>query len=118
MSFTVPGDLEFTADRRDLLLIQGGEEIRQRADSALKTFQGDWIFDSRAGLRYKDLLFGRSDLAIDLWKAEITRVVGSVAGVLQVTAAAASYDRPTRKLTVSWVARTVAGPVRSEVTFD
>jgi hypothetical protein len=117
VSFTVPRDLEFTADRRDLLLIQGGEEIRQKADNALQVFQGDWIFDARAGLRHKDLLFGRSDLAIALWRAEVVRVVESVGGVLRATEVRADYDRTTRRLTVTWAAQTVAGPVRSEVTF-
>lgn len=115
--FNVPGDLILSDDRRDIVLWQGAEEIKAKADAALTVFSGTWAFDSEYGLRDFERLFGKPvDLAY--WQSEVSRVVSSVAGVVRVRTVQVAFDSPSRALSVRWSADTDAGVVSSEVSYS
>ena len=116
MSFTVPGDLELNDARTDVLLVQGGEEIRAAVDAGLQIFKGLWRYDQARGILDFRTLYGKpSDLG--LWRASIWARVAETEGIQRVTGVSVSFDRAARKLSVVWAAEAVSGAVTSEVSF-
>lgn len=116
MSFVVPGDLQLTEDGTDLASWQGIDEIAQTIDAALHIFQGTWKFNLRAGLSDFRRLFDKP-AATSLWRSEVYRTIASVEGVERVQSVVVSFDRPTRRLRVTWRAKTVAGAATSSVEY-
>jgi hypothetical protein len=117
--FQIPGDLALSADGRYLLLWQGGEEIAHRANVALQTFAGAWVYDPNKGVKYLYEIFEKpASAGLALLRAEIWRVLGETAGVVEVLQVQIDFDPETRTATIRWQARAeAAGVVSSEVTI-
>jgi len=117
--FQIPGDLALSADGRYLLLWQGGEEIAYRANVALQTFAGAWVYDPSKGVKYLYEIFEKpASAGLALLRAEIWRVLGETAGIVEVLQVQIDFDSDTRTATIRWQARAdTDGVVSSEVTI-
>lgn len=109
-TFTIPGDVALTEFDHDVGLWQGADEIADRCNLALKTFQGSWSFDTRLGLRNFETLFEKP-AALELWRAEVWRVVQSIQGISYVQQVQITYDRSNRAFLLEWAAKSDAGVI-------
>jgi hypothetical protein len=116
--FQVPGDLALADDERTLVLWQGAEEVAERIAVGLQTFAGTWTYDLRYGMRYLyEILEKPSEVGLALLRAEIWRMIGGTPGVTSVTAVQLDYRPEMREVTVSWQAKTDAGPTTGSVVI-
>jgi hypothetical protein len=61
--FPVLGDLELTADGRDLVLISGKEKVAQSIRTGAQIFRGSWRYDRSIGIPYfQEILVAGPDL--------------------------------------------------------
>lgn len=116
MSFVVPGDLLLNEDESDLVLVQGLEEIRAAADSALQTFKRTWRYDLNAGAIDTATVLEKGAQRGPL-RAAIWRTLSRLEGIERVLGIAVSYDPVERAAAVTWSAQTVAGAVTSTVRY-
>lgn len=106
---TDDGDIDFTDNT--FSLVNGQDEIRQRALQNLRTFLGEWFLDLSIGVPYIQLIFQKGtppNLIDALFKSEILLVKG-VTGLKKFDPL--DLDPATRSLTVNFEATTTEGDV-------
>jgi hypothetical protein len=81
--FPIQGDLELTADGRDLVLVDGPEKVRQNIRVRASIFKGSWRYDRTKGMPYFDeiLVAGAS---VELIRRRFYDMLIQTPGVLSV----------------------------------
>jgi hypothetical protein len=109
------GDFELGLDG-DLQFVTGADAVAQLIMIAVLTVKGEWFLDLDVGIPYferdgvaaEDAIMGQafdSQKVVKAFAAEISSVPG-VAGILSLSA---TFDGPTRTMTVTWAVSTVFG---------
>lgn len=132
MNIDDPTDLALDPEDNDILIdtdvhwITGVAGVAQAVQIAVSMFAGEWFDDLDEGIPYFLRPGVNAGLVILGRKFREARVLASfrpviarVAGVASIDTLTASFERTTRKLTVSWVVRTVFGDtVRDSLTME
>jgi hypothetical protein len=116
--FSIPGDIALSDDGRYLLLWQGAEEVAARVAVAIQTFAGTWRYDQRAGVRYLFEIFEKpASAGLALLRADLWRVIRETPGIVAVVKMTLDFAPATREATVTWEAKTDAGPIGGTVVI-
>ena len=86
-----------------IVLVEGIDEVRQSLQQSLRFLKGEWFLDIRMGVPYRDLKEKSSDES--LFRSVVTKVALDVDGVLEVLALELDFDRVTRELKGTILAR-------------
>ena len=108
------GDVSFESGASSVTSI-GAEDLAQRLQIRLRTFQGEWFMDNTLGIDWWGRVFGknRSKAAVDaLVQAEILKEPDA----LQITSYTSSITSD-RKFTCSFRVRTEEGAISAPVSF-
>jgi hypothetical protein len=110
----VPGDLQLTADGRDLQRVSGPEKVRQNIKVRAATFKGSWRYDRRLGMPYfEDILaFGAS---VELVRRRFFDMLTGTPGVLSVQALTIRFDRAAETIFVEFTVITDTSEVVRDV---
>lgn len=92
------------------LIYESRQAVAQRIKVVLETQRGEWRYDTRFGVRWRELAYVKNP-DIPRLSAEIRRVVGAVQGVTSVVEVDIRINRATRALTIGVQARTNLGDV-------
>ena len=96
----------------DLILVDDAERIAQQVVIALELHRGEWMFDTRAGVPYKEQIW-RKNPNIQFIRSLLMQTMLAVEGVTRVTKLNTFYDAAGRKLTVDYTVTMADGtPVR------
>lgn len=103
---------DLVVERRDLRLTSSVlEEVAQRVYFALDMQRGQYVYDTRAGFPWRELVFVKAPNFTAI-RAELRRVVKAAdTRVLRVENIVLTLDAPTRHLTLSLDVVTEAGTV-------
>lgn len=107
---TADGELDLTAG---LALVEDLEQLEQNLRSRLRTFYGEWVFDTSRGVKYyEEILVKSPDLSVveGILKATILET----AGVVELTEFSMDFDVATRNFTVTAAITTEYGTVYLE----
>jgi hypothetical protein len=96
-------------------LVRGAAAVAQHIRQRLSFFLGEWFLDIRQGVPWFQVILNRADEATAT--AILRNVVGGTPGVLEVITFTAKLDRSTRRLSVSFVARTIDGDILTETDY-
>lgn len=102
MDILLDGSRDIDLSTGDLQLTSGSEALLQRIERTLLTFKGEFEFDTRIGVPWRDIFTRPARLS--RIKSVIRRAIESVDGVDGVLDLVLSFDGATRTLTVSKVA--------------
>lgn len=117
-------DIKLDEDSGDIALVNGDftvtdigvDDLAQRLQIRLNTFQGEWFMDSTLGIDYFNRVFGknRSKTAIDaIMQAEILKEPDA----LQIVSYESSLGS-NRTFTCIFRVRTEAGAITSPISFN
>lgn len=82
--FPIKGDLELSADGRELVIISGPERVAQALTVAAQVFKGSWRYDLNLGVPYfQEILVAGPEL--ELVKQRFREMALRVAGVAAVS---------------------------------
>lgn len=101
--FPVLGDLELTADGRDLQLVSGAAKVAQSIRVRAQIFHGSWRYDRQVGMPYfQDILvFGAS---VELVRRRFHELIANTDGVLSVQSITVKFDRTSETIFVEFEA--------------
>lgn len=105
------GDIELVDG--DLSLVEGVEAIGQSAKQRLKLYLGEWFLNINAGVPWFQVVFVKNPNLL-LIEAILRDVVLLTPGISELDTFNLTYDNLTRKLGVSFKARTING----DLNFD
>lgn len=92
--FPVLGDLELTADGRDLVLVSGAEKVRQNITVRAQIFLGSWRYDRSRGVPYfQDILVAGP--SVELVRRRFYELVAGTDGVVSVTRITVRFEGTT-----------------------
>lgn len=101
-------------ERNNLVLVSGGEEVKQAVLHALKTFRGEWFLDVTLGVPwFQEILVKNPATAEALLKREIL----SVPGVLSLDSFVLRSDPATRRTNVVFKFGASDGPVEGSLVL-
>ncbi len=100
------GDLAIEQD--DLVLLEGGEAIRQDVQIRLRFFRGEWFLDTRIGVPYYEEILGQKP-RLTLIKGIFRQAILSSPGIESISDLTLDFDRASRLLTVDFSADTITG---------
>lgn len=86
----------------NLALVYDAEAVGQHAKQRLGTFQGEWVYDTTAGVPWLSQILGKGydpALAEAVVKAEIL----DTDGVTEITSFSVSFDKTSRGVTINEV---------------
>lgn len=112
---TLTGDLAL--DGGDLTFVRGRDAVAQYLSQKLRLFLAEWYLDQTKGIPYFDEVFVKnpSQVVIDTrFKNEIL----NTAGVVELISYSADLDGPTRRLTLTFSARTEDGQIDFSETIE
>ena len=107
------GDLALDAQGR-LRIVDGAEAVAQRIRVAVRTIQGEWVFDQTLGLPFFGGVVGKTP-TLDLVRSVIVDAIAGVEGVARIVRLDLVQNRIARTLTVT--GQVEAEPPIGEVTF-
>lgn len=107
MSFTrcfpIVGDLELTADGRDLVFVSGADKVRQNIKSRAGILKGSWRYDRSKGVPYfDDILVAGASVA--LVRRRFYELILGTDGVTAVTSCNVRFDSKTETVFVDFEA--------------
>lgn len=110
------GDLDLSTGTIEV--VDGVEATGQKITIRLQFFRGEWFLDERIGIRYFQEVLGQK-LRKNLVERIFRETVLTTPGVLSIENFELSFDGPTRALSISFLAMTVADdvPVAFDLTF-
>lgn len=100
---TPDGDIDVTGGRTRI--VRGAEEKAQKIRNRLRLFQGEWFLDTRVGVPWFKVVFGVKNPDLEIIKRLFERVILSVPGVASVDDVTIEFNRATREMTYSFLAR-------------
>jgi len=89
-------------------ILQGPPAVIQKVRQRFRFFKGEWFLDQRLGIPFLQAIFIKSPSQL-LVNAIFQQVLAGTPGVASVTSFSSSLDRPSRTLTVDFVAPLVDG---------
>lgn len=92
----------------DFVLVDGAERVRQQIEIRLNLWRGEWFLDSDFGTPYTSEVLGKGvnpEAAVSAIKREVL----AVDGVTSIESLTYSVAKETRKLSLSFAARTDYG---------
>jgi hypothetical protein len=103
-------------DANDWVMVEDADEVIQRVAVALKTHRGEWLFDTDAGLPYREEIMVRNP---DLPRITglIRALITSIDGVTSIKQLRLDHDESARKLSVYGTVATEYGPADFGVTL-
>jgi hypothetical protein len=109
-------DHDIGVDSADLSLVVGADEVAQHLGVGLRLFRGEWYLDDAAGVPYYQSFFvaGPNTRTIE------TTLRQEIQGDIDVDSLGEfdlELDRPTRKLSVSFIAESTYGDVEVSAVF-
>lgn len=116
MGFPVPGDIELSADGRELLVVEGRAKIAQSIKTRAQIFKGSWRYDRALGVPYFEdiLVAGRS---VELVRRRFHELIAGTDGVTGVTGLALTFDSATETISVKFDCTTVFGTVSDTLSL-
>lgn len=88
-------------ENRDLVLVEGIEEVAQRVFTVLDTFRGTYVFDTRLGFPWVELVFSQRPLNEAVVVAELRRTVKRCDSRIVSVDIVLELNETTRALSVS-----------------
>ena len=110
----INGDLDLSTG--DLVILTGLDATPQRLARKLKFFEGEWFLDTRTGIPYfRSILVKnpQTNVILSIYRQAIT----TDEAVTSLNDLNLEYEGLTRKLSVTFVAETVDGPLEFETEF-
>ena len=99
-------------------LVSGLEAVAQRLWIRLNTWAGTWFLDQRVGVPYVTQILGVKAPNLRAIEALLRRVISGTVGVTGIDDFALSFNRGTRRLSCSFVARCTGGAVSVSTAFQ
>ncbi len=91
MGFPIVGDLQLTADGRDISLISGPEQVRQNIQTRALIFKGSWRYDRNLGVPYfQEILLAGTP--VELVRRRFYELVAETPGVTAVQFVRLRFD--------------------------
>ncbi|MCP4600175.1 MAG: hypothetical protein GY847_06510 [Proteobacteria bacterium] len=91
--------LDFTITSNKFVLVDGIEEVKQRLDSNLQFFKGEWFLDQRLGMPYYEEVLGQKP-RIAVIQNVFRDGILQTSGVTGTSDPILDFDSPTRTLSV------------------
>jgi hypothetical protein len=99
--FPIHGDLELTADGRDLVLLSGAAKVAQSIRVGAQIFKGSWRYDRSAGIPYfQEILVAGPQL--ELVRRRFHEFLTRTPGVAAVTSLTLRHDRASATIYVDF----------------
>lgn len=106
----VDDDNDIVFENGDLVLSTGIEAITQQCRIVMQMFQGEWFLNLDAGLPYWDQILGQKpNIAIQAATIYVRRELMLVDGVVDILKLETTFDKTSRRLTISWQVDTEFG---------
>ena len=103
-------------ETNDWVWVEGAAEVAQRVAVALKAHEGEWLFDTDAGLPYRSEIMVRNP-DIPRLTGLIRALIVSVDGVDSIRQLRLDYAGSARTLAVTGSITTIFGPANFGVTL-
>jgi hypothetical protein len=112
--FEVPGDLQLTADGKDIVLVSGATKVRQSIRVRFATFKGQWRYDRNVGVPYfEDILVAGNN--VELVRRRFYDLLIGTDGVTSVQSLTVTFDSSSATVYVRFSVLTAAGQTVTDV---
>ena len=108
------GDLEFD-NTKNLAMVDGTEEVRQRNKLRIGTNQGEWFLNLRFGIPWLKML--RDQEPPSRFRAEIARVLNDDPAIDSIEEINVEFSRENRNLRIEFIAIVDGEKIREEVVI-
>ncbi len=108
MNLSVSDDNDIAIVDGSIPLVEGLDEIAQKSKLSLLNAKGDWFLNLEQGLPFFETIFKKSTSLAQV-EAIYLREISNIAGVLDILKFNIEVDKATRKLFVTFTARTSDG---------
>lgn len=108
------GDLELDG-LKNLKMVDGIEEVRQRTRITLGTNQGEWFLNLRYGIPWIEMLSEGS--SPERFRKEVLRVLNDDPAIDEIESIDLSIDRQDRKLEIEFIAIVDGEQIRERVVI-
>ena len=96
--------------------VKDGRFVVQQCRSRLRAMRGEWLLDPLLGLISIDD-FGKQYSLFDI-EMSARRIILTTQGVLSIEDLNASIDKVTRKLTITFEAKTIYGKIETTIPWE
>ena len=97
--------------------VTDAEQVVQAVRTNLLTYRGEWFLDTRIGVPYFEKVFVKP-FNRPVVEAELQRTITQTPGVEELLTFELTFDRVTRKASVSFSAVTTFGNIQSELYLN
>lgn len=105
LALDATGDLMLSGGRP--VLVSGADAVAQRLRTRLGLFQGEWLLDRQVGFPWRRIL---GEKGVDrLAEVLLRAAISSCPGVKAITAFTFTFNRTTRRASVTFTVTTIAG---------
>lgn len=114
LKLDINGDLDLSTG--DLVILTGLDATAQRLTRKMKFFEGEWFLDRRLGIPYfRSILVKnpQTNVILSIYR----QAISDDEAVTSLNDLNLEFDGATRKLTVTFNATTVDGPLEFETEF-
>lgn len=108
LKLSATGDIEIIGGK--LQMVSGADYIRQKIETRLKFWQGEWFLDRRLGFPWLQRVLGRRDPPVD---PLVRSAILSIIDVVSVQSLTINFDNRTRAYSLSYAVVSTDGTVVS-----
>lgn len=108
------GDLQLTADGRDIMLVSGAAKVAQNIKVRAGIYKGSWRYDRTLGMPYFEDIFAFGASA-ELIRRRFQELIVGTPGVLSIQSLTLRFDRTNGTIYVDFVCITDTGEVLRDV---
>jgi hypothetical protein len=107
---------DLVVENGDFVLVEDADEVAQRVAVALKTHQGEWLFDTDLGLPYREEIMVKNP-DLERITGLIRALIIGIEDVTGITQLRLNYSGSARTLQVEGTITTIYGPAAIEAVL-